>query len=111
MIIDFHTHVFSPRIKKNRSKYIDEDPCFAILYSKKDTKLVTADEIIDRATYAEPGQPSKGIPHVIVNGVLAVEDGELTGKQSGKVIRRARKILGVLPELGRIPSHGVEVLR
>jgi len=46
MIIDFHTHVFSPQINKNRSKYIDSDPCFAILYSKKDAKLATADELI-----------------------------------------------------------------
>ncbi len=46
MIIDFHTHVFSPEIKKNRSKYIDNDPCFAILYSTSDAKLATADELI-----------------------------------------------------------------
>ncbi len=46
MIIDFHTHVFPPQIKKNRSKYIDSDPCFAILYSKKDAPLATADELI-----------------------------------------------------------------
>jgi len=46
MIIDFHTHVFSPQITKNRSKYIDSDPCFAILYSQKEAKLATADELI-----------------------------------------------------------------
>jgi len=46
MIIDFHTHVFSPQIKKNRSKYIDSDPCFAILYSKAEAKLATTDELI-----------------------------------------------------------------
>ena len=46
MIIDFHTHVFSPQIKKNRNKYIDSDPCFAILYSKAEAKLATADELI-----------------------------------------------------------------
>ncbi len=46
MIIDFHTHVFPPQIKKNRSKYIDSDPCFAILYSKKNAKLATTDELI-----------------------------------------------------------------
>jgi len=46
MIIDFHTHVFSPQMKKNRSKYIDSDPCFAILYSEKEAKLATADELI-----------------------------------------------------------------
>ena len=47
MIIDFHTHVSSPQMKKNRSQYIDNDPTFAILYSKKDAKLATADELID----------------------------------------------------------------
>ena len=46
MIIDFHAHVFPPQIKKNRSKYIDSDPCFAILYSEKKAKLATADELI-----------------------------------------------------------------
>ncbi len=53
MIIDFHTHVFSPQIKKNRNKYIDNDPCFAILYSKKDAKLATADELIASMDEAE----------------------------------------------------------
>jgi len=47
MIIDFHTHVFSPRIKKNRRQYIDNDPCFALLYSKKEAKLTTTEELID----------------------------------------------------------------
>jgi len=47
MIIDFHTHVFSPRIKKNRRQYIESDPCFALLYSDKEAKLATAEELID----------------------------------------------------------------
>jgi predicted TIM-barrel fold metal-dependent hydrolase len=47
MIIDFHTHVFPPQIKKKRSQYIDSDPCFAVLYSPKEAKLATADELID----------------------------------------------------------------
>ncbi len=47
MIIDFHTHVFPPQMKKNRDKYINSDPCFAILYSEKNAKLATADELID----------------------------------------------------------------
>ncbi len=52
MIIDFHTHIFPPQIKKNRSRYIDSDPCFALLYSNPKAKLITADELIasmDRA--------------------------------------------------------------
>ncbi len=46
MIIDFHTHVFPPRIKQNRSQYIDNDPCFAMLYSNKEARLATTDELI-----------------------------------------------------------------
>ena len=46
MIIDFHTHVFPPQIKENRSKYIERDPCFALLYSSPNSKIATADELI-----------------------------------------------------------------
>jgi hypothetical protein len=46
MTIDFHTHVFPPRIKKDRSKYIELDPCFALLYSEPKAKIATADELI-----------------------------------------------------------------
>ena len=46
MIIDFHTHVFPPQIKKNRNRYIERDPCFALLYSDPKSKIATADELI-----------------------------------------------------------------
>jgi predicted TIM-barrel fold metal-dependent hydrolase len=46
VIIDFHTHVFPPDIKKNRKKYIERDPCFAILYSDPKAKIATAEELI-----------------------------------------------------------------
>ena len=46
MTVDFHTHVFPPQIKGNRNKYIERDPCFAILYSNPDSKMATAEELI-----------------------------------------------------------------
>jgi len=46
MIIDFHTHVVPPNIKKNHDKYVDIDPCFAILYSDPKSKLATTDDLI-----------------------------------------------------------------
>jgi len=46
VIIDFHTHVFPPDIKKNRNKYIERDPCLAILYSDPKAKMATAEELI-----------------------------------------------------------------
>jgi predicted TIM-barrel fold metal-dependent hydrolase len=47
MIIDFHTHVLSPRVKNNRSHYIDSDPAFALIYSNRKAEIATADELID----------------------------------------------------------------
>jgi len=47
MIIDFHTHVFPPRVKQKRSQYIDRDPCFALLYAKKEARIATAEELIE----------------------------------------------------------------
>ncbi len=47
MVIDFHTHIFPPQIKKDRSRYIDSDPCFAALYSDEKARLATAEELIE----------------------------------------------------------------
>lgn len=45
--------------------------------------------VIDRATFAEPAQPSAGIPHVIVGGHFVVRDGEIVdGVMPGEAIRR-----------------------
>jgi len=46
--------------------------------------------VLDLATYEDPRQPPAGIPHVIVNGTVAVRDGRLTGSRSGRVVRRTR---------------------
>lgn len=46
MVVDFHTHVFSPRLKANRARYVEKDPCFAMLYTSEKAKLATADELI-----------------------------------------------------------------
>lgn len=48
----------------------------------------------DRSTYEEPLTPPQGIAHVMVNGVFALQDGELTGRRAGEV-------------LGRLDRHGV----
>lgn len=45
MIIDFHTHVFPPRVKEKRSSYTT-DPLFNELYSSPKAKLATAEDLI-----------------------------------------------------------------
>jgi hypothetical protein len=46
MIIDFHTHIFPPQVKNNRQRYVDSDPCFAVLYENPKAKLTTVEELI-----------------------------------------------------------------
>jgi N-acyl-D-aspartate/D-glutamate deacylase len=43
--------------------------------------------IQDRATFAEPNQLSQGMEYVLVNGVPVIDQGKMTGKLPGKVLR------------------------
>ncbi len=52
-----------------------------------DLVALDPDTVADTATFEAPHSYPVGVPHVAVNGVLAVEDGEYTGKTPGRVIR------------------------
>jgi N-acyl-D-aspartate/D-glutamate deacylase len=43
--------------------------------------------VVDRATYADPFQLADGMDWVIVNGVVARQNGEFTGARSGRVLK------------------------
>jgi N-acyl-D-amino-acid deacylase len=43
----------------------------------------------DRATFDNPNQLSDGMEYVLVNGVLVIDGGKMTGKLPGKVLRGA----------------------
>ena len=53
MIIDAHTHVFSPRVVARREEYAWRDPCFALLYGNHKAKLVTVQELLDSMDHCE----------------------------------------------------------
>ncbi|MCK5413321.1 MAG: D-aminoacylase [Candidatus Pacebacteria bacterium] len=44
--------------------------------------------VIDKATFSNPYQYSKGIEHVIINGKIVINDGEHTGELVGKVLKK-----------------------
>jgi len=46
-------------------------------------------KIADKATFENPNQLSVGMDYVLVNGVPVIEDGKMTGKLPGKVLRGA----------------------
>ena len=47
-------------------------------------------KVRDKATYTEPHQYTEGIDYALVNGVVMVEEGKLTGKRGGRVIRHGQ---------------------
>jgi len=55
-----------------------------------DIAVFDLDRLRDRATFMEPHQYSEGIVHVLVNGRIALRDGELTGRNAGEVLHRGR---------------------
>ena len=52
-----------------------------------DIVIFDAKTIRDKGTFVDPIQYPEGIAHVIVNGVLAVRDGEPTHERAGQVLR------------------------
>ncbi len=51
-----------------------------------DIVIFDAEHVIDNATYDDPVQFSAGIPFVIVNGVVAVDNERCTGAMAGRAI-------------------------
>jgi N-acyl-D-amino-acid deacylase len=53
-----------------------------------DILIMDENKVKDMATYEQPHQFSVGIPYVIVNGKLVVNDGKHTGERSGSALRK-----------------------
>jgi len=54
-----------------------------------DILLFDPDKVQDKATYRDPHQYSVGFDFVIVNGVVVVDEGKLTGRRGGRAVRPA----------------------
>ncbi|MCV6584646.1 MAG: D-aminoacylase [Marinibacterium sp.] len=52
-----------------------------------DIVLFDPETVIDRATYDAPERPSDGIVHVVVNGMLVLSEGQMTGDRGGRMLR------------------------
>lgn len=54
-----------------------------------DVAVFDPDQIEDRATYIDPHQYAAGMRHVVINGVVAMRNGEPTGALPGRALHRA----------------------
>lgn len=55
---------------------------------KADLVIFDPATIIDRATFEKPHQYADGVSHVLVNGVLVLDEGKMTGARPGRVLKR-----------------------
>ena len=46
------------------------------------------EKLHERGTYQQPRQTAEGMALVLVDGQVAVRDGQMTGAKAGRVIRR-----------------------
>ena len=53
-----------------------------------DIAIFDPERFAEQGTPGDPNQLAQGMRHVLVNGKLAMKDGELTGERTGKITRR-----------------------
>jgi N-acyl-D-aspartate/D-glutamate deacylase len=58
-----------------------------------DIVVLDLNTLADHATYEKPTEYAEGIVHLLVNGVLSIEDRKLTGQRAGRALK-GRGILG-----------------
>ncbi|HUY72211.1 MAG TPA: amidohydrolase family protein, partial [Gaiellaceae bacterium] len=56
--------------------------------ARADVTVFDHERFGERGTTFEPNQLAEGVTHVLVNGVLTLRDGGLTGERAGTVLRR-----------------------
>jgi N-acyl-D-amino-acid deacylase len=55
-----------------------------------DVTVFDPQRVVDHATYEAPTLRSEGIRHVIVNGRMAIRDGQIVGERAGRILARTR---------------------
>lgn len=99
MLIDAHTHIFSPEVIAQRERYAERDAFFGFLYSGAVARMIDADELIaamDRA----------GIDQAIVTGWCwqnhtdCVEQNSWTMEIVRKYPTRLRALAAIQPNAG-----------
>lgn len=55
---------------------------------RADLVVFNPDTVIDKATFDRPHQYAEGVSAVLVNGVVTLADGKMTGERAGRALRR-----------------------
>lgn len=99
MVIDFHTHIFPPRVKEQREEYTKRDPCFSLLYCEPKAKLATAEELIASMDEAQVDL-SVALNIGWVSHELCVETNDYILDSVARYPRRLAGFCGIQPSAG-----------
>jgi len=53
-----------------------------------DIAIINIDTFRDKASFLHPEQYAEGVEYLIVNGILSIDRGKITGKKGGKALKR-----------------------
>jgi predicted TIM-barrel fold metal-dependent hydrolase len=98
VIVDSHTHVFSPDVRRNRDEYLARDPAFRELYGHPKACIATADELL-------ASMDGAGIDLSVACG-FAWRDAELCRRHNDYLLDTAARSGGrLIPFCTVQPSH------
>jgi len=71
-----------------------------------DIAVIDLKNLYDKATYKDPVRYSTGVKYLLVNGVLSINNGKLTGKRGGRTQRRVDNLPSGSPSRCVLPAKG-----
>ena len=60
---------------------------------KADVTIFDPDRIIDRSEFGDSHHYSEGVSYVLVNGVVVLDDGKMSGQRPGQVLMGAGRVV------------------
>jgi len=115
VIVDSHTHIFSPAVIEGRDRYCSSDRCFGLLYDNPKARLCTAEELIrsmdeqgiDISVVQNIGWSSQDLC-VRSNDYIMESLGKYPGRLIGLCAVQPREGEKALEELDRCSKSGVK---
>ena len=83
MIIDFHTHIFSDEMRRERESLVERDPWFGTLYADPRHKLASAEDVVAQ-------MEASGVDRSVVMG-FPWKDGGLCREHNDYLLEAIRK--------------------
>jgi predicted TIM-barrel fold metal-dependent hydrolase len=98
MIIDFHTHIFPPKVRDERDDYVRRDATFAEMYADPKSKLASAEDLLEQ-------MDESGVDASVAVG-FGWEDQELCVRHNEYLLEEAAKSKGrIIPFCTINPAH------